>query len=123
MIEARETTRLTDAGGWETSAFDVAMSAAHDELAAITAQVNDGHARLVTLMHRVLADELWGGVGFKSPEQWLTAYAGLTWSSAHDIVRIAERSAELPTMLGLLDGGKLTLGQAAVVAKYTPAAL
>lgn len=108
--------------GWETSAGDVAMSAARGELAAISAQLNDGHARLVTLMRRVLSEELWCGVGFKSPEQWLTAYAGLTWSSAHDIVRIAERSADLPTMRALLDDGKLTLGQAAVVAKYTPAA-
>lgn len=111
-----------DAARWETSVSDLATSAARDELAHISAQLNDGHARLVTLMRRVLTDELWCGVGLKSPEQWLTAYAGLTWSSAHDIVRIAERSPDLPTMQTLLDEGRLTLGQAAVVAKYTPAA-
>lgn len=124
MIEERETSppEAASGGGWETSACDLAMSGARDELATISAQLNNGHARLVTLMRRVLTDELWCGAGFKSPEQWLTAYAGLTWSSAHDIVRIAERSADLPTMQGLLDGGRLTLGQAAVVAKYTPAA-
>ncbi|MFC6706112.1 HNH endonuclease signature motif containing protein [Flexivirga alba] len=124
MIEECETTTSAAAGGsgWETSASDLAMSAAHDELAAISAQLNDGHAQLVALMRRVLAEELWCGVGFKSPEHWLTAYAGLTWSSAHDIVCIAQRSADLPTMQALLDDGRLTLGQAAVVAKYTPAA-
>ncbi|RNI20284.1 HNH endonuclease signature motif containing protein [Flexivirga caeni] len=108
--------------GWETSARDHAMSAARDELALISAQLNDGHTRLVALMRRVLAEELWCGAGFRSPEQWLTAYAGLTWSSAHDIVRIAQRAPDLPTMQRLLDDGRLTLGQAAVVAKYTPAA-
>ncbi|HWC20862.1 MAG TPA: HNH endonuclease [Flexivirga sp.] len=125
MIEMRHdesAAAVTDSPRWESSASDLAMSAARHELAKISAQLNDGHARLVTLMRRVLAEELWCGAGFKSPEHWLTAYAGLTWSSAHDIVRIAERSADLPTMQALIDDGKLTLGQAAVVAKYTPSA-
>lgn len=123
MIEEVQTTppMVARRSDRETSASDVAMFTARDALAVISAQINDGHARLVTLMRRVLSEELWCGVGFKSPEHWLTAYAGLTWSSAHDIVRIAERAADLPAMRGLLDDGKLTLGQAAVVAKYTPA--
>lgn len=114
----------TDASdaGWESSTADLDMSAAREELALISAQLNDGHAQLVQLMRRVLRDELWCGGGLRSPEQWLTAYAGLTWSSAHDIVRIAARSEDLPTMRRLLDTGRLTLGQAAVIAKYTPAA-
>ncbi|WP_446664222.1 HNH endonuclease signature motif containing protein [Flexivirga sp. B27] len=98
------------------------MSAAREELAIIGAQLNNGHTRLIALMRHVLAEELWCGVGFRSPEQWLTAYAGLTWSSAHDVVRIAERCAELPTMQRLLEDGRLTLGLAAVIAKHTPAA-
>lgn len=124
MIEARETSPGAAAvgRGWATSVSDLAMSAARDELAALAAQLNDGHARLVALVRRVLADELWCGAGLKSPEHWLTAYAGLTWSSAHDIVRIAERSTDLPAMQTLLDSGRLSLGQAAVVAKHTPAA-
>ncbi len=125
MIEERMThppTPDTAGDGWETSASEAAMSTARGELAKISAQINDGHAQLVALMCRVLAEELWCGVGFRSPEHWLTAYAGLTWSSAHDIVCIADRSADLPTMQALLEDGKLTLGQAAVVAKYTPAA-
>ncbi|NNG40993.1 DUF222 domain-containing protein [Flexivirga sp. ID2601S] len=110
------------APGDETALPGGALQAARDELAEICGQINDGHSRLVELMRRVLADELWAGAGLKSPEHWLTAFAGLTWSSAHDIVRIAGRAGELPTMTRLLDDGKLTLGQAAVVAKYTPAA-
>lgn len=103
------------------SAANVAMNAAREELALVSAQINDGHTQLVTLIRRVLAEDLWCGAGFRSPEQWLTAYAGLTWSSAHDIVHIAERCADLPTMRKLLDQGRLTLGLAAVIAKYTPA--
>ncbi|WP_158607657.1 HNH endonuclease signature motif containing protein [Flexivirga caeni] len=123
MIETCPTKPLS--GGTVTDsphepARNAAMASARDELAVIGGQLNDGHARLIALMRRVLADELWCGVGLKSPEQWLTAYAGLTWSSAHDIVRIAERSVELPNMQRLLDDGTLSLGQAAVVAKYTP---
>lgn len=107
---------------WTPSGSDSAMSAARHELAVISAQLNDGHAQLVTLMRRVLAEELWCGAGFRSPEHWLTAYAALTWSSAHDIVRITQRCADLPTMQRLLDDGRLTLGQAAVIAKHTPSA-
>ncbi|GAB3487705.1 HNH endonuclease signature motif containing protein [Flexivirga lutea] len=125
MIEERATTAPPDAArtaGSPTPAFPEAVSAARDELAMICAQLNDGHTRLVALMRRVLADELWCGVGFRSPEHWLTAYAGLTWSSAHDVVRIAERCSDLPTMQRLLDAGRLTLGLAAVIAKHTPSA-
>lgn len=106
----------------DDSRVNIAMNTAREELALISAQLNDGHTRLVTLMRRVLAEDLWCGAGFRSPEQWLTAYAGLTWSSAHDIVRIAERCTDLPSMRQLLDDGRLTLGLAAVIAKYTPAA-
>ncbi|WP_265446519.1 HNH endonuclease signature motif containing protein [Flexivirga meconopsidis] len=98
------------------------LQLARDELGEICGQINNGHSRLVDLMRRVLADELWAGAGLKSPEHWLTAFAGVAWSSAHDIVRIARRADELPRMSTLLDNGRLTLGQAAVVAKYTPAA-
>lgn len=94
--------------------------AARDELAVLCGQINDGHARLVRLMRTVIRDDLWNGGGIRSPEHWLTAFAGLTWASASDVVRIAQRSEELPTMARLIDEGRLTLGQAAVVSKYTP---
>lgn len=125
MIEERATILTESASGvgrWAPSGSDAAMSVARDELAVISAQLNDGHTRLVRLTRQVLAEELWCGAGLKSPEHWLTAYAGLTWSCAHDIVRIARRASDLPTMRRLLDEGRLTLGQAAVIAKYTPSA-
>ncbi|TWE13368.1 HNH endonuclease signature motif containing protein [Rudaeicoccus suwonensis] len=101
--------------------FDTsATPSTRDELAHLCGQINDGHARLIQLMRQVIRDEEWSSGGIRSPEHWLTAFAGLTWASASDIVRIARRSDELPTMARLIDDGRLTLGQAAVVSKYTP---
>ncbi|WP_265444598.1 HNH endonuclease signature motif containing protein [Flexivirga meconopsidis] len=108
------------APGDDTAAPGDPLQVARDELSSICAQINDGHRQLIGLMRRVLADELWAGAGLKSPEHWLTAFAGLSWSAAHDIVRIAGRADDLPAMTTLIDQGRLTLGQAAVVAKYTP---
>ncbi|NNG39502.1 hypothetical protein HJ588_09490 [Flexivirga sp. ID2601S] len=108
------------APGDDTATHSDPLQAARDELSTICGQINDGHRRLIGLMRHVLADDLWAGAGIKSPEHWLTAFAGLTWSSAHDVVRIASRADDLPAMTSLIDDGRLTLGQAAVVAKYTP---
>lgn len=52
MIEDRVTfAPAADGSDWATSAADLAMSAAREDLAAISAQINDGHARLVKV-HR-----------------------------------------------------------------------
>ncbi len=84
-------------------------------------ELNRWHAELVALTGRLVEEELWGGGGFRSPEHWLTVRAGLSPARAQDVVLVARRRGELPTVSGQLAGGVISIDQAVVVAKYAPA--
>ncbi|XAS76871.1 DUF222 domain-containing protein [Dermatophilaceae bacterium Sec6.4] len=89
-------------------------------LSHVVGRLNAAHAELVTLVTQVLADQSWVIGGIRSPQHWLTCYAGLSHAVATDIVRIAERSGALPALAQGLTGGDLSIGQASVIARYTP---
>ncbi len=84
-------------------------------------ELNRWHAELVALTGRLVEEELWGGGGFRSPEHWLTVRAGLSPARAQDVVLVARRRGELPTVSRQLAGGVISIDQAVVVAKYAPA--
>ncbi len=101
--------------------FDRAAEGARAELGEVIGRMNAVQADLVALTERVIGDDLWAVGGVRSVEHWLTCFAGLSPSRAADVARIARRSGELPRMRARVDAGELTVDQAAVVARHTPA--
>ncbi|XAS75081.1 DUF222 domain-containing protein [Dermatophilaceae bacterium Sec6.4] len=91
-----------------------------DVVGAICGRLNAAHAELIALVARLVADDLWAIRGVRSVEHWLTCFAGVSPSTARDLVRIATRSGELPALGREVASGRLSLGQAAVVAAHTP---
>jgi hypothetical protein len=91
-----------------------------DVVAALAADLHDAHARLVGHMAAMLEADTWAGAGIRSPEHFLVLRAGLSRGQARAIVLLAKRSAELPATARALQEGRISLDQAAVVARHTP---
>ncbi|MBO1755594.1 HNH endonuclease signature motif containing protein [Allobranchiibius sp. CTAmp26] len=89
-------------------------------LSRVVGRLNAAHADLVTLVAQVIEDESWALSGIRSPEHWLTCYAGLSHGDAARITDVARRARSLPSLARGLEEGELSIGQAAVIAKYTP---
>ncbi|MBO1765675.1 HNH endonuclease signature motif containing protein [Allobranchiibius sp. GilTou38] len=89
-------------------------------LSRVVGRLNSAHADLVSLVAQVIDDDSWALSGISSPEHWLTCYAGLTHGDAARVTGIARRTRSLPGLARGLDDGELSIGQAAVIAKYTP---
>jgi hypothetical protein len=92
-----------------------------DVVARLAADLHDAHARLVDHTALVIADASWEGQGLRSPEHWLVLRAGLSQGQARAVVLMARRSEELPKTAQALREGRISLDQAAVVARHTPA--
>ncbi len=90
------------------------------EVGFICGRLNAAHADLIALVGRLEADHSWEISGIRSLEHWLTCFAGVSPAMARDLTRIATRSAELPALGREVATGRLSLGQAAVVAAHTP---
>jgi hypothetical protein len=93
-----------------------------DHVASLAADLHDAHARLVDFVATVLVEGTWQAAGLRSPEHCLTLRAGLSRGQATAIVLLARRQAELPATAAALREGLISLDQAAVVARHTPAA-
>ncbi|UIJ34523.1 HNH endonuclease signature motif containing protein [Allobranchiibius sp. GilTou73] len=89
-------------------------------MSLICGRLNAAHADLIDLVADLVRTESWAIGGIRSPEHWLTCFAGVSPATARDLVRIATRSAELPALSREVHSGRLSLGQAAVVAAHTP---
>ncbi len=89
-------------------------------LSRVVGRLNAAHADLVRLLGEVLEDESWAIGGIRSPQHWLTCYAGLSHAAADDLVRVTRRTASLPALAEGLSSGDLSIGQAAVIARHTP---
>jgi hypothetical protein len=93
-----------------------------EHVASLAADLHDAHARLVDFVAAVLADGSWQAAGLRSPEHWLMLRAGLSRGQAAAVVLLARRAQELPATAAALRQGRISLDQAAVVARHTPAA-
>ncbi len=91
------------------------------ELATLCGVLNQTHGRLVVIVAEALADESWAIAGIRSPEHWLMMRAGLSRHNAGQIVAVARRCAEPPTVMAEFARGQLSLDQVVMVARYTPA--
>ena len=95
--------------------------AAEQELASLCGVLNASYSRLVAIVADALLDESWAIAGIQSPEHWLTMRAGLSPFRARQIVQVARRRGDLPTVMGEFADGQLSLDQVLVVARYAPA--
>jgi hypothetical protein len=94
---------------------------AEQELADLCGVLNQSYARLVTVVADALSDESWAVGGIRSPEHWLTMRAGLSPFHAKQIVTVARRRDELPSVMDAFADGQLSLDQVTVIVRYTPA--
>lgn len=101
--------------GMERESADRAEQAGN--LAGQLAQVQ---ADLVKLTTEVLESQEWVGEGIRSPEHWLQVYTGLSRAQATQLVRIAERSDDLPRVREMMAQGRITADQAGLIARYAP---
>ena len=90
-------------------------------LAEVCGLLNAAHGRLVGLVARALVSGCWAGPGLLSCEQWVAWQTGLSPARARQIVRMARRQSELPVTFAAMVAGELSVDQAAVVARHTPA--
>lgn len=106
----------------DVAAREADVEALHARTREVCARLNRAHAELVELAASMLESELWAEGGIRSPEHWLTVRAGLSPGRARELVALARRRGELPEVAQLLDEGRLSVDQAAVVARFAPAA-
>src|SRR6476469_4308292 len=93
-----------------------------DHVASLAADLHDAHARLVDFVATVLTEGSWQAAGLRSPEHWLMLRAGLSRGQAAAVTLLARRAQELPATAAALREGRISLDQAAVVARHAPAA-
>ena len=92
-----------------------------DLVASLAADLHDAHGRLVDAVAVALAEGSWQAAGIRSPEHWLVVRAGLSRGHAAAVVLMARRASELPETAAALRQGRISLDQAAVVARHAPA--
>ncbi len=93
-----------------------------DLVASLAADLHDAHGRLVDAVAVALVEGSWQAAGIRSPEHWLVVRAGLSRGHASAVVLMARRAGELPETAAALREGRISLDQAAVVARHAPAA-
>jgi hypothetical protein len=98
------------------------MAAFEAAVASAAGVRNAADAALVDLVVTALAEGWWEGWRVHTPVQWLMWRAGVSRSTARQVVRLARRASELPTVMAVFRAGGLSLDQASTVARYVPAA-
>jgi hypothetical protein len=92
-----------------------------DLVASLAADLHDAHGRLVDAVAVALMEGSWQAAGIRSPEHWLVVRAGLSRGQAAAVVLMARRASELPATASALREGRISLDQAAVLARHVPA--
>lgn len=69
---------------------------ARDDLEYASGVLTTAYRHLVQVMRISLDQEHWAAPGIRSPEHWLTCFAGVSRAAARDIVKVASRAPELP---------------------------
>ena len=88
---------------------------------SLSGQVAQLHAQLVATTAQIIADDAWVGDGIRSVEHFLEFRTGLDRTTVRKLTMIAQRVDELPEAIALLNEGRLTLDQVAVLADRVPA--
>ena len=91
------------------------------EVAVVVGVRNAADARLVELVAEALAGGQWSGSRIYTPVQWVMVRAGVSRVAAQRIVALARRVGELPETMRRFSEGRISVDQAAVVARFVPA--
>jgi hypothetical protein len=86
-------------------------SSSDGDLAVLAGQLNVVNARLVAATEVLLETGEWQQGGMRSPKAFLAWRLGLSPERAEQIVTIAQRRSEFPTVIGLFDQGLLSVEQ------------
>lgn len=113
-------------GQMDVEARGKAREAAWDRgvcrLGELSSQLAQVHAAMVEETAALLASGGWAGDGVRSPQHFLQVFGWLSPAHANQLVAVATRKAELPEAVHLMEEGRLSLDQAAIVAQHVPAA-
>ncbi|GAB3749607.1 HNH endonuclease signature motif containing protein [Yimella radicis] len=125
--EAVDTTKTVEPEPFSSEAlldnaddYDPAYVARYD-LERVAGALTGAYADLITVMRESLTEQHWAVSGIRSPEHWLTCFAGVSRAAATDIVRIASRANELPHAIAAFERTEITFHQLAVIARHVPA--
>ena len=99
---------------------DAANTARYD-LEAASGVLTAAYRHLVHLTRISLEERHWAGSGIRSPEHWLTCFAGVSRAAAKDIVQVASRAHELPHAMTAFDTTAMTFHQLVIIARHVPA--
>ena len=90
-------------------------------LGELSSQLAQIHAAMVEETAALVDSDGWAGAGVRSIGHFLQVFGWLSPAHAGQLVAVAHRRAELPETVELMEQGRLSLDQAAVVAQYVPA--
>jgi len=110
-----------DRGDGEHGDREHEMGTLEAEMAEVAGVVNAAQGRLVALVADGLSAGLWQQGGVQSPAHWLTWQLGISGARARRLLALARRAEGLPATMEAFTGGKLSLDQAAVIARHVPA--
>ena len=94
-----------------------AVKALEAEIAELCGQLNTIHARLTAKVAEALDGELWNQSGIHSPAQWLAWQAGLSPTTARQLLAVARARTDFPVTTEAFDAGELGVDQVALAAK------
>lgn len=92
-----------------------------ERMAPVVGRLNVQHAELVELAAEAVGSGEWSGCGIHTAAQWLTIQAGVSPHRAKQIVRVAERIDQYPTLRATFGRGELSFEQVYEVATKAPA--
>ncbi len=111
-----ERERAEAAGRARNAAWDRGVTRIGD----LSSQLAQIHAEMVEETVLLLAGDVWAGDGgIRSPQHFLQVFGWVSPAHANQLVAVARRRAELPETV--MEQGRLSLDQAAVVAQHVPA--
>ncbi|HSJ90793.1 MAG TPA: DUF222 domain-containing protein [Ilumatobacter sp.] len=92
---------------------DDAVEAANERLGVIAGHLNAVNAELVDATVELLSSGAWQQGGKQTPSAFLQWRLGLSKARADDVVAVARRRADFPTLMGGFGRGELSLEQVA----------
>ncbi len=90
-------------------------------MAELMGVINAANGELVQITAAVLDENLGVGGGVHTPAQYLGWQMGISPGRARDMIRIASRHDDLPATVAAVCAGKLSVDQAAQIARYVHA--
>ncbi|MCG8656294.1 hypothetical protein [Yimella sp. NH-Cas1] len=102
------------------SQVDAACAARYD-LEHAAGVLTAAYRHRVEVTRLALREQHWAGSGIRSPQHWLTCFAGISRGAATDIVQVASRADELPCALAAFETTAITFHQLVIIARHVPA--